>query len=115
MEWFMALSGKAKLITLPSEKMDKKNSDDLTIEVLESDCLKPLYVLLIPPKLAHWIVNYSKELFIMASFSSKEFKKEENIDYKRDQEFWRQETDRLLAKQLEGRLKLLKTGVADEK
>ena len=34
-EWFMALSGEAKLIT--SEKMDKTNPDDLEVETLKAD------------------------------------------------------------------------------
>lgn len=95
-EWFMALSGEAKLIT--SEKMDKTNPDDLEVETLKADCLKPSYLLLIPPKLAHWIINDSEEVFVMASFSSLEFKKEDNIEYKEEQPFWRQKSMELLEK-----------------
>ena len=87
-EWFMALSGEAKLVT--SEKMNPDNLD-LEIETLKADCLKPTHVLLIRPNLTHWIINYSKEAFIMASFSSKEYSPAENVQY--DDKIWRPITD----------------------
>jgi len=77
-EWFLALSGEAKLIS--SEKMDPKNPD-LEHEPLKADCLKPTYALLIPPRLTHWIVNDSEQVFVMASFSSKEHDPKDDTKY----------------------------------
>ena len=84
-EWFMALMGRAKLITTTKTADVVPKPDDLEIYTFESDCLKPKYVYMIPPNLGHFVVNDSKEeVFVMESFSNKEHKTEEDISYKKD-------------------------------
>jgi hypothetical protein len=53
-------------------------------------------------------MNDGEEVFVMASFSSLEFKKEDNVDYKNDEAFWRQKSKELLAEKAEKYLKRVK-------
>ncbi len=78
MEWFMALDGKATLFWTENLKPAKS---DLNTELLESDFKDP-YVLEIPPMVVHWVKNYTKEVFIMTSFSTEEYSSQKPDSYK---------------------------------
>lgn len=68
-EWFIALRGEAFLIW--TEKTNPEETDLKTMP-LKEDFENP-YVLEVPPMISHWVRNDSKDVFLMASFSTEEY------------------------------------------